>query len=133
MNPLDQPITRREILEAADASRQKGGGYYSFADFVEALENVAPEHTDYVRVAVGLRADATAVACVAGQPLRRVQAGDLVTAVTSPSNLPRVTRVREIDVPKPEGYQFVGTAVAFSPEDAERIESAIGLDRLPKA
>lgn len=120
-DPLDRVVTVRDLSEAMQAARVKHG-VASVRGLVEAL--TGPQKTDFVRVRFGSSINSY-VYKVHEQPARRVQVGDLVTApASSMSTQPQVARVIEIDVPTPRISKR--RCVAISPDDAARIEAALG-------
>jgi hypothetical protein len=125
-DPLDRPITLRDIAEARAALRAAGklDSVRNVLDRIEATA-VEPPRTDFIRVRFGTT---TFTTCrVASQPARRVQVGDLVTVRRPDFNsVVRVVRVLAADVTPPGVLASIPLAVAISPEDAKRIEDVIG-------
>lgn len=121
-DPLDRPVTLRELKDAFDSERASRVNN-TFAKVVAKLVADASV-TDFVKVRFGSAARRY-VYRVSEQPARRVQVGDLVTVGPNGfSSQPQVGRVAEINVPAPTESQAV--CVAISPEDAARIEAALG-------
>jgi hypothetical protein len=122
-DPLDQPITVRQLADVVKDIRGSGS-MPTMRRVIDQLVTDASE-TDFIKVRFGSgRTDY--VYRVAQQPARRVQVGDLVTVPPRPSvsSNPQVARVSEVNVHRPPLSSR--TAVAISPDDAERIEAAIG-------
>lgn len=126
MHPLDQPITIRQLKRAYEKTHQAGSAALDFDRAVKHLvEDAEPKQTDFVKVTTG------EVVRVVGQPTRRVQVGDLMTVEAHASRVlgatPRVRRVAAINCPFPVGEARPPLkAVAISPDDAARIETALG-------
>jgi hypothetical protein len=127
-DPLDQPVTLRALVDTYDElKRGRATGAGSTPSFKQVLRRLVKEasESDYIRVDFG--GSIEYIYRIAAQPTsRRVQVGDLVTVPPSSMNsFPQVVRVTEINVPKPKSLT-TKAAVAISPADAERIESALG-------
>lgn len=132
-DPLDQPITLRDLIETAaevEKERRQYGLERNSARFSEVVKRLQEKlsTTDFIGVRFGGAGGygRQYVYKVAAQPAgRRVQVGDLVTV---PANVnatqPQVVRVSEINVKRP--HISTVKAVAISPDDAARIEAAVG-------
>lgn len=121
VDPLDRPVTLRELLDAGKGSRLPAF-MTRLANAIVAGREEASQ-TDFIRTRGSDR-----VFRVVSQPTRRVQVDDLVTVQARyQSNSPRVCRVSKINVPEPTTpHSDRWRAVAISPEDAARIEAALG-------
>lgn len=126
-DPLDRPVTLRELKDAFENNQSVALPNGLFTKTVATLvaKAEADAQTDYVSVTFG--GNRTYPYKIAEQPARRVQVGDLVT--TGPnaySSAPQVARVVAVDLPKSKYERIGALAVAISPEDAKRIEAALG-------
>jgi len=122
MSALDKPLTLRDLRNARDNVLANGGAPGLRSVIAELEKDLGT--TDFVRVNFGGKSNYTYK--IAEMPTRRVQVGDLVTVGSNViTSRPTVARVSAVNVPEPR--TGVGAkAVAISPEDAERIESALG-------
>lgn len=132
-DPLDLPITLRQLKDTYDAVHRERGAS-NLRTVLHRLEQEAnaareivakPELTDFIRLDFGGPQEYTYR--IASQPLsRRVQVGDLVTVPPSVmSELPLVARVTKVNVGRPVAPRSK-PVVAISPEDAATIEAAVG-------
>jgi hypothetical protein len=124
-DPLDRPVTLRELVDTYNALKVEKGYAPTFKTTLSRLVDDLGQ-TDYIKVRFGTGLGRYTYR-VANQSQRRVQVGDLVTVPPSGmSDQPQVVVVTHVNVPTPTTIrpQSVKQAVAISPRDREVLEAA---------